>query len=59
MANERYMRSHPEIKAVVSAFTKAVLREKPDDIKAFASNWFAADDLRKIVEAESTPTPLA
>ena len=51
------MRSHPEIKGIMSAFTKAVLRDKPDDIKAFAATWFAADDLRQIVEAETIAAP--
>jgi hypothetical protein len=51
------MRSHPEIKGVMAAFTKAVLREKPDDIKAFAATWFDSDQLQARVDAETIQCP--
>eukprot|EP00041_Stephanoeca_diplocostata_P028012 m.782290 g.782290 ORF g.782290 m.782290 type:complete len:106 (+) comp23290_c0_seq7:47-364(+) len=49
--DEKYLRSHPEIKLMMSAFTKEVLRHQPDDIKGFAKNFFT-DNLHEKISAE-------
>lgn len=38
--NERYMRDHPELSAAVQEFVYAVLKRKPDDVRAFAIDFF-------------------
>lgn len=38
--NERYMRSHPELNEAVQEFVYAVLKRKPDDVRAFAVDFF-------------------
>lgn len=38
--NERYMRAHPELNEAVQEFVYAVLRRKPDDVRAFAVDFF-------------------
>ena len=38
--NERYMRAHPELNEAVQEFVYAVLKRKPDDVRAFAVDFF-------------------
>lgn len=38
--NERYMRDHPELNAAVQEFVYSVLKRKPDDVRAFAIDFF-------------------
>lgn len=38
--NERYMRDHPELNEAVQEFVYAVLKRKPDDVRAFAVDFF-------------------
>jgi hypothetical protein len=38
--NERYMRSHPELNEAVQEFVYAVLKRKPDNVRAFAVDFF-------------------
>lgn len=38
--NERYMRAHPELNEAVQEFVYAVLRRKPEDVRAFAVDFF-------------------
>ena len=38
--NERYMRDHPELNAAVQEFVISVLKRKPDDVRAFAIDFF-------------------
>eukprot|EP00050_Salpingoeca_kvevrii_P022015 m.119862 g.119862 ORF g.119862 m.119862 type:complete len:77 (-) comp9565_c0_seq3:1893-2123(-) len=43
--NERYLRSHPEIALMLREFSKAVLTHKPEDIPAFAADFFSDEEL--------------
>jgi hypothetical protein len=38
--NERYMRDHPELNDAVQEFVHAVLKRKPEDVRAFAIDFF-------------------
>lgn len=38
--NELYLRKHPELNDLVSCFLFKVLEEKPDNILAYAGNFF-------------------
>ena len=40
MANEFYMRDHPEIQKLVTVFLFKVLDEKPKDILSYAGKFF-------------------
>jgi hypothetical protein len=39
-ADSAYLSSVPELPAMLAAFTRAVLKEKPADLRAFASEYF-------------------
>lgn len=39
-ADSAYLSSAPELPAMLAAFTRAVLKEKPADLRAFASAYF-------------------
>jgi hypothetical protein len=38
--NERYMRAHPELNEAIQEFVYAVLKRKPDNVRAFAVDFF-------------------
>ncbi len=38
--NERYMKEHPELNEAIQDFVYAVLKRKPDDVRAFAIDFF-------------------
>ena len=38
--NEMYLREHPELNQAIQEFVYAVLKEKPDDVNAFAAGFF-------------------
>lgn len=40
-ANEAYIQSYPELTVLLNDFVGAVLKDKPADIKAYASQFFA------------------
>jgi hypothetical protein len=40
MANEIYLRKHPELHTIISVFLFRVLEEKPDNILAYAGKFF-------------------
>lgn len=40
MANETYLRKHPELAAMMSIFLFRVLEEKPEDLLAYAGKFF-------------------
>jgi hypothetical protein len=45
LANEKYLRDHPEIDRMLSDFVDTVLSERPTDILPFAVSYFTSDDL--------------
>jgi hypothetical protein len=40
MANEKYIREHPELNTIISVFLFRVLEEKPENILAYAGRYF-------------------
>ena len=49
--SEKYLRSHPEVQAMLTEFTARVVKEEPDDVLAFAAAFFTSDELRAVCEA--------
>lgn len=49
LENERYLREHPEIHLLMSAFVKDVLEHKPSSIPDFAGEFFTNPDLEAYV----------
>ncbi len=40
-SSEAYLASNPELRALLKDFVEAVLREQPDDVRGFATDFFA------------------
>lgn len=59
ISDEAYLRSHPEIKAMVSSFTKSVLQGRPENVSTFAGEFFTDGSLADKVAAEITLTATA
>ncbi|XP_065909802.1 RIIa domain-containing protein 1-like [Dysidea avara] len=55
--NERYLRSHPEISALIGGFVSEVVLQQPKDIREFAAEYFndpaLADKVRTIQHENS------
>uniref|UniRef100_A0A0G4IDS5 RIIa domain-containing protein n=1 Tax=Chromera velia CCMP2878 TaxID=1169474 RepID=A0A0G4IDS5_9ALVE len=51
--NEKYLRSHPELKKLVSVFLNETLEHKPDRILEFAGDFFTRPDLRALVDTKT------
>ena len=47
--NEKYLRSHPELKALVSLFMRTLLEDKPEKPEIFAAEFFTRPDVKAIV----------
>ncbi|KAI8997936.1 hypothetical protein BC832DRAFT_566911 [Gaertneriomyces semiglobifer] len=47
--NEQYLRTHPEIKSILSFFMQRVLEDQPNDIHGFAAKLFADSELEQKV----------
>ncbi|GMI22571.1 hypothetical protein TeGR_g2837 [Tetraparma gracilis] len=52
MANEQYIRSHTELKHMISHFMSKVLRDKPEDPVAYAAHYFTDRELPEVIRAE-------
>ncbi|KNC51140.1 uncharacterized protein AMSG_06491 [Thecamonas trahens ATCC 50062] len=50
LENERYLRKHPELHAMLDVFSQRVLRERPSDLSSFAASFFSDPDLQSVVE---------
>ncbi|CAL8093355.1 unnamed protein product [Calicophoron daubneyi] len=48
--NERYLREHPEINHMISAFLRDLLLKKPDDPREHFKDFFTHPDLRKRID---------
>lgn len=48
LSNEKYLRNHPEVKKMTTAFMHKVLAEKPDNVLMFAQAFFTSDDLGSV-----------
>lgn len=49
--NEKYFRSHPEIRGLIALFVKKILDDRPENILEYAGTFFDKAELREIVEA--------
>ncbi|XP_061080608.1 RIIa domain-containing protein 1 [Conger conger] len=47
IANEKYLRSHPEVEVLLSDFLREVFFKRPADIREFAANHFTDPNLVK------------
>ena len=54
MANEKYLREHPELNTIVSVFLFRVLEEKPEDILAYAGRYFDKPELKQVIDIEKS-----
>ena len=50
IANEKYMRAHPEVSLVLGEVTRQVLLRRPDEPVAFAEHFLASEDLPALAE---------
>ena len=53
LENEKYLRTHAEVKVLISSFMRELLQEKPDNPVVFASKYFTQPGLRKNVLGSS------
>ena len=51
-SSELYLRSHPELKHLVSHFMSQLLLSKPDDTVRFATKYFTDRNLREIIRKD-------
>ena len=45
--NEKYIRQHPELLALVKGFMKQILIERPDNVEKFAGAYFTDSNLKE------------
>ena len=57
ITNEQFFRCHPELRTMTSAFMATLLREKPDDVPAFAARFFTNPDLAHELGLEGWSRP--
>ncbi|CAH8484755.1 unnamed protein product [Dicrocoelium dendriticum] len=48
--NEKYMRRHPEIRYIISAFLRDLLLTKPEDPRKHFTDFFSRPDLSDCIE---------
>jgi hypothetical protein len=49
VANEKYLRDHPEIARLIEVFIRVLLVERPDDAVKFTAEFFCRDNLKDLV----------
>ena len=47
--NEKYLKKHPEIHALMSAVTRRILLNRPHDVVEYATNLLASEEVRDLV----------
>lgn len=47
--NEKYLRAHPEVDALMADFLRDVLLKRPADIHGFAADHFTKPDLHVVI----------
>ncbi|KAJ8290028.1 hypothetical protein GJAV_G00007920 [Gymnothorax javanicus] len=52
IANEKYLRSHPEVDVLLSDFLREAFLKRPADIRLFAADHFTDPNLAKITQAK-------
>ena len=48
--NEKYFRAHPELASMIQLFIFKVLDDRPDNILAYAGNFFDRAELHEVVK---------
>ena len=48
IANEKYLRAHPEVSLVLREVTRQVLLRRPDEPVAFAEDYLATENLHEL-----------
>ena len=51
MENEKYFRTHPEIKGLIALFVRKILDDRPENILEYAGTFFDRAELRDVVES--------
>ncbi|KAJ8354714.1 hypothetical protein SKAU_G00222810 [Synaphobranchus kaupii] len=49
IANEKYLRSHPEVEMLLSDFLREVFLKRPTDVREFAADHFTDPNLAKTI----------
>ncbi|XP_046377068.1 RIIa domain-containing protein 1-like [Haliotis cracherodii] len=52
MANEKYLRDHPEVECLLAGFLGDVLKKRPDNIREFAADYFTEPGLPDKVQTQ-------
>ncbi|XP_033097011.1 RIIa domain-containing protein 1-like [Anneissia japonica] len=52
LANEKYLREHPEVDLLLAAFLGDVLSKRPDHIRDFAADWFTSPLLQDTIKEQ-------
>ncbi|XP_051574761.1 RIIa domain-containing protein 1-like [Myxocyprinus asiaticus] len=52
IANEKYLRSHPEVEMLLSDFLRDVFLKRPTNIREFAAGYFCNPGLSKEIKAQ-------
>ncbi|XP_016357173.1 RIIa domain-containing protein 1 [Sinocyclocheilus anshuiensis] len=52
IANEKYLRSHPEVEMLLSDFLRDVFLKRPTDIREFAADHFSDPGLPKKIQEQ-------
>lgn len=54
IADEKYLRQHPELPALIQAASQQLMEQRPEDPVRFLASYFARPDLRDEVRKHST-----
>lgn len=49
VANEKYLRDHPEFAKLIEVFIRSLLTERPPDAVKFTADFFCKHNLKEIV----------
>ncbi|XP_001176667.1 RIIa domain-containing protein 1 [Strongylocentrotus purpuratus] len=50
VANEKYLRDHPEVDILLAEFLRDVLSRRPENIQDFAADWFTKPQLAENID---------
>ncbi|XP_069806812.1 RIIa domain-containing protein 1 [Dendropsophus ebraccatus] len=50
ISNEEYLRSHREVKLLLSGFLREILLKRPENIREFAADYFTDPTLREKIQ---------
>ena len=50
VANEKYLRTHPEVERMIQVFIRTLLEQRPEQPVKFTADFFCQDQLKQIVE---------